>query len=153
MTAINKPIYFEQGATFIWAFQWCYVTTDIDGNIVLDAAGNPVPGTPRDLTGWQMRMQVRKTQLSTPLLDGSTLNGKIVLGRDPNNLAGPDDPTNGWVWVEFSDEDTDLITSATAKYDLEAENPEGQVFRLWQGTATTDPNITQEGGTEPGVGP
>lgn len=153
MTAVKRNLYIEQGATFIWAFQWCSVETDVDGNIVYDDNGNPVASDPRDLTGWQVRMQVRKTQGAAPLLDGSTVNGKITLGKDPEDVEATPDPTNGWVWIEFEDEDTDLITSATSKYDIEAEDPDGRVYRLWQGTVTTDPNITQEDGDEPEVGP
>lgn len=153
MTAIKRDIYVEQGATFIWPFQWCAVVVDESGAVVLDDSGNPVVGAPRDLTGWMVRMQARKTQGSPPLLDGTTENGRIVLGRDPNSLGTTPDPTNGWVWIEFTDEDTDLITSITTRYDIEAEDPLGRVYRLWQGVMTTDPNITQEGGDEPLDGP
>lgn len=141
MTAVKKDLYIEQGTTFVLPFQWC--TAGVDA---------VTPGPPRDLTGWQVRMQVRKSQGEPVQINATTTNGKIVLGWDPNNLAtdptalpaGTPDPANGWITVYLTDDDTDLLNTKTGKYDLEAESPAGRVYRLLQGVVTVDPNITQE---------
>ena len=141
MTAVKKDIYIEQGATFILAFQWVN-----QGPVV---GGVVTPGTPKNLTGWVVRMQVRKSQQDTAQIDANTTNAKIILGRDPsteNPTTGAfpaADPTNGWIYVNLTPTDTNMLTTKAAKYDLEAENPAGKVYRLLQGAVTIDPNITQ----------
>lgn len=151
MTAVKKDLYIEQGATFILPFQWC-----------LPGATAGTPGSPRNLTGYIFRMQIRKNQQETALITasgGTGGNGKIIVGWDPNTPAtdptitpaGTPDPTNGWVTIFLTDDDTDQITAKSAKYDLEAEDTTGKVFRLLQGSVTTDPNYTQES-TDPIVG-
>lgn len=149
MTATPKDLYIDQGATFVLSFQWC-------GPGTVDANGVLQPGPPKDLTGWTVRMQIRKTQGQPALADASTTNGKITLGAqwgdattDPD-LGGTPAPTNGWIKVKLTDADTDAITSKSAKYDLEAEDTNGNVYRLLQGNVTVDPNITQTG-TDPVV--
>lgn len=129
MTAVNRPIAIEQGATWTLGFNWHQAGADAN-----------TPGDPYDLTGWVARMQIRRRQGTPILLDASTSNGKIVLGT-----------TNGRVDIKFSDEDTDGLATASALYDLELENPAGDVFRLLEGAVTVSPNITQEGGGEPVV--
>ena len=128
MSAVNRTLEIEQGATFTLGFNWHQP----------DAVDPTLPGTPYDLTGWIARLQIRKSQGSPVLLDASTVNGKIVLGT-----------TNGRVDIKFTDEDTDALTTTSALYDLELENPAGDVFRLLEGSVSISKNITQEGGTEP----
>lgn len=132
MTAIAKDLSVEQGATFILAFRW--MNADEDG----------VPTTPKDLTGWSARMQVRVAQQDEALVSATTVNEKIKVGHDPENEEVADDPTNGWVFVELTDEDTDLLDRKSAKYDLEMEDSNGRVYRLLQGKVKVSPNITQE---------
>jgi hypothetical protein len=130
MTALNKPLYIEQGATYTLAFQWCEPGADA-----------LTPGDPHDLTGFKARMQIRKKQGEAVLASATTDNGKIVLGR---NRDGDDlGAASGWIRVELPDEDTDNLQTKTAKYDLEVEDAGGRVYRLLQGTVTVDPNITQ----------
>lgn len=131
MTAIPRNITIEQGATFVLHFQWLEPGVDA-----------VTPGDPHDLTGWIVRMQIRKKQADPILVDATTVNGKIVLGADNN--GGAIDPTNGWIKVTLTDDDTDLLTTKSAKYDLEAEDTLGNVYRILQGSVTVDPNITQE---------
>lgn len=128
MAAVTKDIYIEQGATFFLGFTW------------YDGPDTTAP--PKDLTGWVARMQVRRTQGTPPLVDASSEvgNGKITLGG-----------ATGRIEVKLSDEDTDLMDAKSALYDLEVEDPAGDVYRLLQGKVTISPNITQEDGTEPVV--
>lgn len=130
MTAVNRPLEIEQGATFTLGFNWHQAGPVVDG---VTTAGDPY-----DLTGWIARMQIRKAQASPVLLAASTENGKIVLGG-----------ATGRIDIKFSDEDTDSLTTRSALYDLELENAAGDVWRLLEGSVSISPNITQEGGTEP----
>lgn len=136
MTAVKKDIYIEQGATFILHFQWCEQGPIVNGEATV--------GDPYDLTGWKARMQARKDQQSPAIIDATTENGKIVLGAIPGDWDATPDLTNGRIELRLTDEDTDLLSLKTAKYDLEVEDPEGRVFRMLQGVITVDPNITQE---------
>lgn len=131
MTAVVVNHTIEQGATFIYAFQWLSPGPDPE-----------TPGPANDLTGYVARMQIRKKQKTPTLVDATTTNGKIILGEDYESTV-TDDPTTGWVKIVLSDEDTDLLTSSTALYDLEVEDPLGRVYRLIKGKITVDPNITQ----------
>lgn len=130
MVAVSKDLFIEQGATFNFYFQW--------------RAASGATTVPRNLTGWIFRMQARASQKSSPILiDASTTNGKITLGDDPNTALA-NDPTNGWVRISLTDDDTDLLTFKSARYDLEAEDTAGNVYRVLQGNITVSPNITQE---------
>ena len=140
MTAIKRNMYIEQGTSFDFPFRWCN-------------PGDPdpsTPGTPKDLTGWTFRSQMRKNQQAPTQVDASTANGKIIAGIDPDDpttdpqLGGTADPTNGWIMLRLNDADTDGISSKTSMYDLEAESPEGKVYRLLQGSVSVDPNVTQK---------
>lgn len=132
MTAVVVNHTIEQGATFVYAFQWCAPGVDEE-----------TPGAPHDLTGYVGRMQIRKKQKTPILVDASTTNGKIIFGENyEGDITG--DPTTGWIKLVLSDDDTDLLTSASALYDLEVEDPLGRVYRLLKGKITVDPNITQE---------
>ena len=129
----------EQGATYVLEFQWCEEGPDPD-----------TPGDPHDLTDAVARMQIRKKQGETPVVNASSDGDdpRIVLGVDPDGPSEPD-PTNGWIRVTLTAEDTDGIVKddgkvlASSKYDLEVELSDGTVHRLLEGSVTTDPNITQ----------
>lgn len=124
MTAVNRTLQIEQGATFTLGFNWHREGDVVDGEVT--------PGDPYDLTGWSARMQVRKSLTSPVLLEASTTNGKIVLGGD-----------SGRVDIKFTDEDTDTLTVKSGVYDLELENPLGDVFRLLEGSVTISPSVTR----------
>lgn len=134
MAAVVQDHTIEQGATWLWAFRLR----------VVNEADPTVPGTPYDLTGWTVRMQIRRKQQEAALVSATTTNGKFTLGKDPENEAATPDPTNGWVFLELTDEDTDLLAVKTCVYDVEVETPAGRVYRLFKGTITVDPNVTQE---------
>jgi hypothetical protein len=121
MVAAKKDLYIEQGATFELSFVWHEGTAE-------------APGDPRDLTGAEARMQIRKSQQSAALLTATST------GEDPKITLGG---TEGTVDLLLTDEDTDTLTSKQALYDLEVELADGKVYRLLQGKVTVDPNITQ----------
>ena len=56
MTAVDRVLEIEQGATFTLGFTWCRAGADAS-----------TPGTPYDLTGWSARMQIRRKP-GAPLL-------------------------------------------------------------------------------------
>ena len=124
MTAANKPLYIEQGATFTFSFNWYYDNVTTPGT----------PGAPHDLTGCTARMQIRKTQGSDILVNASSSGTlpMIVLGG-----------TSGSITIKFPDTITDNLISDTALYDLEIQQSNGDVFRLLSGKITISPNITQ----------
>jgi hypothetical protein len=126
MPAVQKNLYIEQGATFTLGFNWHQEGAP-------DADGNPTAGAAYDITGAIVRMQARKTQQSTVLIDASTTNGKITI----------DGPT-GRIDVKLDDDTTDLLVYKSAIYDLEIELASGDVHRLLQGSITVSPNVTQE---------
>ena len=126
MPAVTKNLYIEQGATFTLGFNWHQEGTP-------DADGLPTAGAAYDITGATVRMQARKTQQSSILIDASTTNGKITI----------DGPT-GRIDIKLADSDTDLLTYKSAVYDLEIEMASGDVYRLLQGSITVSPNVTQE---------
>lgn len=126
MTAVVRPLYVEQGATFKLGFTWHQEGPVVDGV--------PTAGDPFDLTGWVARMEFRKNQQTPVLASASTTDGKIIL------------TSAGRVDIKLTDEDTDALTSKSCQYDLEMESPEGDVYRVLQGTVTVSPNITQDSG-------
>lgn len=138
MPAVPKNLVIEQGATFVLSFTIYHEDPENPGQ----------PGDPKDLTGAVARMQIRKTQQAQALVSATSdgVNPRIVLGG-----------TTGTVVVTLSDEDTDLLTSKSALYDLEIEYPNvapyyGRVDRILKGSVTVDPNITQMP-EDPVVGP
>jgi hypothetical protein len=130
MTAEEVPLIIEQGATFTLPMQW--LNKNDDGT-----PGLPVIQEP----GWKGRMQIRKKQQTPALvsIDSEALGGITI------------SETDGSILIKITDEQTDLLDTKSALYDLEVESPEGDVYRLIEGKVTVKPNITQDEG-EPVVG-
>lgn len=116
MVAGTLDITIEQGATFILPIQWM----------------QPDAITPYDLTGFTVRMQMRKSQGSPVLFDATTANGKIII------IAA-----QGKITVTMTAAETSALDTKAAKYDLEAISSGGIVYRVIQGSVTISPNITQ----------
>lgn len=115
---INLTI--EQGATFMKRLTW---TTGPS----VEAA------TPKDLTGYTARAQIRSRAGSpTILLAFTTENGGITLGG-----------TAGTIDFLATDEQTAALRATRAHYDLEMVAPDGSVRRLTYGTVTIDPEVTK----------
>lgn len=121
MTAHQKNLYIEQGATYELPFVWREGTTD-------------APGDPVDLTGATAAMQIRKTQQAEAILDASStgVSPRIILGG-----------ATGEITISLTDADTDALTHKTAKYDLEVRLADGKLHRILEGDVTVSPNITQ----------
>lgn len=129
MPAVPANLTIEQGATYRLTITW------------QDSEGNPVD----DLTGWTVRMQIRKAQNVAPIL---TLTSAAEFTID-----GP----NAKVSLRISPAQTNTLSSEKYLYDVEFVTPDGDVtgdvYRILKGQITTDPNITQMIGSEVVVGP
>lgn len=101
---------------------------------------------PKDLTGYNARMQLRKTPTSQDfdleLLSGTATPNSSILGMTPSE---------GKIRIYISAVDSDLLTSSVYFYDLElyTENdPFGKndpefVIRVIEGTISVKFNITR----------
>lgn len=110
----------EQGASFKPILEW----------------KNKETGVPYNITGCEIRMQVRKAQQQPVLLEVTTTNGKFVIT----------DAANGKFQMLLSATDTSLLTTKDAVYDIEVAFPDGPpqtVIRVLKGKFIVDPNITQ----------
>ena len=118
MPAAKKDLYIEQGATFEFSLIW----TDESE-------------TPKNLTGFQGRMQIReKIEAADPALISLTSSpaaGISIVGAE------------GRVNVVISDEQTATLSIKRGVYDLEVEGADGRVYRLLQGSVIVDPNVTR----------
>ena len=126
MTAVPRPLYIEQGATFTTGFNWHRES---------DPPTFPATaGAAYDLTGCVVRMQLRKNQQSPIILAASSdgENPAITLGG-----------VTGRIDIKLTDEMTDQVTTKSAQYDLEVQMANGDVHRLLEGSVTISPNITQ----------
>lgn len=121
MSATIVDLTIEQGATYNLGFTW---SQDDNGQ----------PGEPMDLTGSVIRMQIRRTQQSPVLVEA------LSTGPSPMITHGG---TTGHIQVKIPPEATNLLTSKTARYDLEVVLPGTDVYRVIEGTVTVSPNITQ----------
>ena len=66
-------------------------------------------GTPHDLTGFDIKMQIREDYNSSPLLELTTINGKITYI----------DESEGHFKIRLSPNDTKNLTFCQAVYDLD----------------------------------
>ncbi len=128
MSAGQYDLYIEQGATFRTVLTYLHRDGTVDVN------GDPI-AVPYDLTGCEVRMQIRQRRGTEVLISVTTANGAIVI--DP-------DPTTGRMVITISDEATDSLTMSRARYDLEVEYPSGDVIRLIEGRVSISGNITQD---------
>lgn len=110
-----------QGATFRKPFTW--------------AAGDPA--VPVDLTGWKIRMHIRgKIKDPVVILE-------LTSEPDNNRIRISDDPETGSFEIYISAADTASLSFNSAVYDLELENPDGEVVRLLKGEVSLDPEVTR----------
>lgn len=108
----------EQGATWRREIQ------------VQDESDNPV-----NLTGHIVRMQLRTAHAArTALITLTTVSPAHGITVDA---------LTGTITLELTDEETAILPPRELVYDVEIENPSGEVQRILQGTATVDPEVTR----------
>jgi hypothetical protein len=123
MTAVVHDIDIEQGATFHMGY-----TRHLSDGV-----------TPRDLTGLNVRMQVRLQvgDLGDPLVDitqDASADGQIV-------VSGPE----GHLYFTIAAEATDRLDRSTAVYDvfLDVPGTPSEVEKLMKGDVTVDNAVTR----------
>ena len=122
MAAAKWPLVIEQGATFQLGLTLSTGGLVADGGVVID------------LTGYEVRMQVRKRVASTTtLLDLNTSEGHIVIT----------DAVNGEVQITIPAAETAAFTWFSGTYDLEIESAGGFVRRLLYGSVKVTKEVTR----------
>ena len=116
MAAVKYDFTIEQGATTTKPFVW-----------------KSSDGQPVDLTGYSVRMQVRRN-VSSPdvLLEASTENGRFQL-----------DAESGKFTLVLSATITSAITWQTGVYDIELTDSDSVVTRLIQGQIDVSKEVTR----------
>lgn len=130
MTAVTRNITIDQGATFFDEWGWRADSLTTPGT----------PGDPISLAGATVRMQIRKKQGDPILLEASSPSDGIT-----------HDGAGGNVTITLPPSKTNLLTSKSCRYDVEADFGGDHVEKLVEGSVTVRPNITQDPG-EPIVG-
>lgn len=127
MAASKLALLIEQGATFR---KYCQLST---GGTV-DDGGDPV-----DLTGAEIRMQIRRNiNAEEPLLDLTSAGA--VDGDTGIYLSGA---ATGEFYITVTDEDTAAISWVSGVYDLEVEFSGGNVKRYLYGGVKVRKEVTR----------
>lgn len=106
----------DQGSHFSVTLTW----RDTDGNLV-------------DLSDWHAKLQVRASKfddVADPLLE--------VTDGDGITLGGVD----GTITIEFNASQTADLLSGDCVYDLIMTSPDAKKYRLIEGKAVVDPQVT-----------
>ena len=117
MAAAKYDFTIEQGATTTKPFVW--------------KSGD---GVPVDISGYDVRMQVRR----------SVSSSDVLLAADTGNGRFQVDGPNGKFTLVLSAADTSAITWTTGVYDIELEDGDGVVTRLLMGTVTVSKGVTRD---------
>ena len=124
MAAGNYSFTIEQGTTFTRIFKY------------KDEDGNPV-----DLTGYDVRMQIRSTYDSATLASLTSGSGDFVLSVPPDAAEGVTDKNQ--IKLTISASHTAAYTFDQALYDIELESGTGVVTRLLQGKIKLSREVTK----------
>ena len=89
---------------------------------------NDASGYPKDLSDYTVRSQLRKSYYSTTAIDFQI------------NVT---DPLNGIIEMTISAANTSNIRAGRYVYDVEIEDSEEIVTRIFEGIATVLPNVTR----------
>jgi hypothetical protein len=89
---------------------------------------NDANGSPKDLTNYTVRSQLRKSYYSTTAIDFQI------------NVS---DPMNGIIEMSLSPQVTSNIRAGRYVYDVEIEDDEDTVTRIFEGIVTVLPNVTR----------
>ena len=132
MAAGNYDFTIEQGATVDFAVQY------------KDSGSNPI-----DLSGYQARMQLRRTLgSSTIYITLSSCLGPCGTGLNLSGSGGQSastPPSSGSIGVFISAMSSSQLTFTSALYDLEIASGSGNcavVTRLLEGVVTLSKNVT-----------
>lgn len=117
-------LYCEQGTTFTRLMEIEY-PDPVDPTIFF----------PFDLTGFSASMQVRRTVESSTALITLNSNGNGGIEIQPNDVQNA-------LRIYMSAAQTSTITS-DGVYDIEIEDPNGNVSRVLKGTFTLSPQVTR----------
>lgn len=118
ITPAQEDIEIFQGATWQRKYTW--------------QAGEPATGV--DITGAEVRMQVRPSKRSdTVFVNASTVSGEITLTDAPN----------GEFTIRLEASTTDDLSFSRAVYDIEIEMTDGTVYRLVEGDACLSREVTR----------
>lgn len=85
-------------------------------------------GTPKNLASYSARSQMRKSYYSTTAIDFSI------------NIT---DSSNGKISMELTAANTSNIRAGRYVYDVEIENDQSVVTRIFEGIVTVVPNVTK----------
>lgn len=113
MAAADYDLLIEQGATFTLDIVW------------KDADNNPI-----DITGYEARMQIRKSYDTAPVISLTDGNGIVLGGVD------------GTIEINIEADVTEDIEIRRGRYDLELEF-NGVVTRLIQGVVDISREVTK----------
>lgn len=119
MTAVKRDLVIEKGATFRFNLR------------LKDSAGAYM-----DLTDYLGRMQIRE----------AIEDEEVALDIGDTDFTFD---AEGRCRIKVSDERTTELTIAAGVYDLEIENPDGDVDRLFEGKVRIKPNVTRPVGVAP----
>jgi hypothetical protein len=124
------------------------ISIDTTGNMTCDQGStfplvmqiNDTNGNPFNLTGYDARMQVRKTYGDTAVQINATLsNGKLVLNAAAGTVTLtllPSDTSS----IRFNSKDDDTLDCV---YDVELQSASGFVFKPLAGTFTINREVTR----------
>lgn len=112
----NDNLVIPQGTT--WAVRWPFVDENSESI---------------DLVGWTVRSHVRR-RINSPdtLHEWSTEIGNATITGDFIEFRVTPEESSNWTWV-----------NTKAVFDVEAISPQGEVFRVTQGTITISPEVTR----------
>lgn len=113
----NDDIVIPQGTT--WAIRWP----------IEDSENFPV-----DLKGWTVRSQVRETLNSDIVLhEWSTILGNATVENSYIEFRVSPDESSNWNWSH----------KYPPVFDIELSSPEGNIYRITQGTVKISPEVTR----------
>ena len=124
MAAGNYSFTIEQGTTFTRVFKY------------KDENGAPV-----DLTGYDVRMQIRSSYDSAVLASLTSGSGDFVVSVPPDAADGVTDKNQ--IKLTISATNTAAYTFDQALYDIELESETGVVTRLLQGKIKLSREVTK----------
>ena len=124
MAAGNYSFTIEQGTTFERIFKY------------KDENGSPV-----DLTGYDVRMQIRSSYDSAVLASLTSGSGDFVVSVPPDAAEGVTDKNQ--IKLTISANNTAAYTFDQALYDIELESGTGVVTRLLQGKIKLSREVTK----------